>query len=362
MLIFRYLAREILATVVATMVVLLVIFISNEFVHYLNTAAAGQITPTAVFKLMSIQVPLLMGFLLPLSYFLGVLLVVGRLCSDHELIAMYSCGFSRGQLLRIVLTLGLMVALVVAWLMLSIEPKMQLQRARIIINAAQTASLEKILPGRFQQLSNNQTKTFYARQVSEDHKQMLDVLFADSHPSAAHPGEKEWDIVSARSANQITQKDNGQFLVFNNGYRYIGVPGQLDYRKIHFGKYELRIASPADLHLNQRTETLPTMVLWRGQNSNLDMASELQWRFALPLSVIILALLAFPLSEVNPRSGKFARIIPAILIYIVYANLMLMARSWIVKGTITPQIGIWWVHAVFLVLALIMLFAQAIKR
>lgn len=362
MLIFRYLSREILATVVATMVVLLVIFISNEFVHYLNTAAAGQITPTAVFKLMSIQVPLLMGFLLPLSYFLGVLLVMGRLCSDHELVALYSCGFGRSQLLRIVIFLGLIVTLVVAWLMLSIEPKMQLQRARIIMNAAESATLEKILPGRFQQLVNNQTQTFYARQVSDDHKQMLDVLFANSQKSEVYPGRQEWDIVSARSANEIHVKDNGQFLVFNNGYRYIGVPGELDYRKIHFSKYELRVAMPNELAAKRRIETLPTSELWRGQHANLDMAGELQWRFALPISVLILALLAFPLGEVNPRSGKFARFLPAILIYIVYANLMIMARAWLVKGIIPPGFGIWWVHAVFFILALCMLFFQMVKR
>lgn len=361
MLIFRYLSREILATVVATAVILLVIFISNEFVHYLNTAAEGQITPTAVFKLMSIQVPLLMGFLLPLSYFLGVLLVVGRLCADHELIALYSCGFSRAQLLRIVIFLGFAVTIVVAWLMLSIEPKMQLQRARIIANAAESATLEKILPGRFQQLINNQTETFYARQVSDDHKQMLDVLFANSQKSVEHPGQQEWDIVSARSANEVMHKNNGQFLVFNNGYRYIGVPGQLDYRKIHFGKYELRVLMP-DVFPDRRIETLATSVLWAGQHSNLNMAGELQWRLALPISVMILALLAFPLSEVNPRSGKFARFLPAILIYIVYANLMIMARAWLVKGVIPPSFGIWWVHGIFLSLALAMLFFQAIKR
>jgi len=360
-LIFRYLSRETLSTVVATMMILLVIFISNQFVHYLNDAAQGKITAKAVFELMSIQVPLLMGFLLPLSLYLGVLLSVGRWCTDHELIALYSCGYSRGQLLRAVVFIGLMVMVVVSCLMLWVEPKMQWQRARIIAQAVNSATLEKIQPGRFQPLSKNNERTFYAKSVSDDHKDMLNVFLANSKLSHKHPGRHEWNVITARTASETKVPGNGRFLVFNQGYRYIGVPGELDYQKVHFNQYKLRVV-PSDEDFGLRTETLPTTKLFAMRKKNKDAAAELQWRLALPISVIVLALLAMPLSEINPRSGKFARLFPAILIYIVYANLMIMSRAWIQKGVINEALGMWWVHALFLLLALVLIIWRFNRR
>ena len=80
----------------------------------------------------------------------------------------------------------------------------------------------------------------------------------------------------------------------------------------------------------------------------------LQWRLAMPISVILFTLLAFPLSEVKPRSGKFARLFPAILIYIAYADLMFLGRAWIHRGAINPVLGLWWIHGAALLLALLL--------
>lgn len=361
MLIFRYLSRETLSAVLATMVVLLVIFISNQFVHYLNDAAQGKITAQAVFELMSIQVPLLMGFLLPLSLYLGVLLTVGRWCIDHELVALYSCGFSRAQLLRAVVIIGFIVMVVVSWLMLWVEPKMQWQRARIITEAVNSATLQKIQPGRFQPLSKNNKQVFYASQMSDDNKNMLAVFLANAQPSHKQAGRMEWNIITADTANEMNVKHNGRFLVFNKGYRYIGVPGMLDYQIVQFAQYQLRVTPSSD-DFSSRIETLPTMKLVALYKNNKEAAAELQWRLALPISVMVLALLAMPLSEVNPRSGKFARLFPAVLIYIVYANMMIMGRAWILKGVLPSGLGLWWVHGLFLSLALVLIIWRFRKR
>lgn len=358
MLIFRYFTREVLTTLMATLVVLLVIFVSNQFVHYLNDAAEGKITPQSVFELMTIQVPLFIGFLLPLSFYLGILLVVGRLCTDHELIALYSCGFSRAQLRRIVVVIALFVMGVSAWMMLWVEPKMEWQRARIISQAVSSSTLDKIQPGRFQLLGKNTGNTFYASDVNDNHTVMGNVVFAQSQKNTDLTQPVSWDIVSAQTANEIHLPENGQFLVFNKGYRYIGVPGQLDFRVVHFDRYDLRL-STNETDFSTRTETLPTMQLYAKRNQDPGNAAELHWRIGLPISALILALIALALSEVNPRSGKFARLFPAIVIYIVYSNLLIMGRAWIQKGVVSQAMGLWWVHGIFFVLALILLMATA---
>ena len=92
--------------------------------------------------------------------------------------------------------------------------------------------------------------------------------------------------------------------------------------------------------------------LWSQKNKNTTFAAEFQWRLAMPISVFILSLLAIPLSEVKPRQGKYARLIPAIFIYIIYANLIFVARVLIQKGSLPAFIGIWWVHGLLLLVAL----------
>ena len=74
----------------------------------------------------------------------------------------------------------------------------------------------------------------------------------------------------------------------------------------------------------------------------------------MPISVILFTLLAFPLSEVKPRSGKFARLFPAILIYIGYADLMFLGRAWIQRGALDPALGLWWIHGLALVLGIVL--------
>ncbi len=361
MVIFRYLSREVIAAMLATVIVLLIIFISNQFVHYLNDAAQGKITTQSVFELMSIQVPLLLGFLLPLSWYLAILLTIGRWCADHELIALFSCGYSRAHLLRTIVLVSVVMTLVVGWLMLYVESRMQVQRAEILKRAVSSASLNKISAGRFQTLGSGSGKVFYTEHVSDNHAKMRNVLFVESQPSQTYANQLQWDIVSADTAYEAPYNNDGNFLIFENGNRYIGVPGELDYKKIHFKRYGLRL-NVANLTIGLDVPLMTTTELLALQYKNNFAAAELQWRIAMPISLLILTLLAIPLSEVNPRSGKFGRFLPAILLYIVYANLMLMTRAWIQKGIIAPWLGMWWVHGLFLLLAIILIIWRFKKR
>lgn len=104
-----------------------------------------------------------------------------------------------------------------------------------------------------------------------------------------------------------------------------------------------------------------TKKLWP-QRNNRKAAAELHWRMAMPVSVLVLALLAFPLSRVNPRRGKFTQLLPAILIYIIYGNLLFLGKAWIFKGTINFNLGLWWVHGMMLLIALSLQYYRRVKN
>lgn len=347
MIIFRYLSKEVYTALMATTLILLIIFISNQFVHYLNDAAGGKITVQAVMEVMSLQVPLLLGYLLPLGLFLGLLLTFGRMVVDYEMVVLSACGISRFQIVKMVLLLSSVVMVVVAWLMLWAEPKVQLYRAKIITESVKSASLEKVMPGVFQPLDT--VKVFYAKSV-DDNKVMHDVFFSQPVNSDAPLKAETWDIVSAESAREIHLR-GGDFIMFENGHRYIGTPGYNNLKQIHFDQYGIRLGNADLSSIKGRVETLPTSELWHQSDKNLGAAAELQWRLAMPISVIGFALLAIPLSEVNPRKGKFGQILPAVLIYIIYANMMFMGRAWIIKEVVSPQLGLWWIHGAMFLLA-----------
>jgi lipopolysaccharide export system permease protein len=86
--------------------------------------------------------------------------------------------------------------------------------------------------------------------------------------------------------------------------------------------------------------------------------AEFQWRVGIPLSTVILAFLAVPLSRSQPRSGRYGRIAIGLLVFIIYLNMMSAAKAWIEQATISPALGIWWVHGVMLLFALSLLGVQ----
>lgn len=177
MIVFRYLTREVYAPMLATTAVLLLILICNQFIHYLGDTASGGLTVRALMLIMSLQIPLLLGFMLPLGLFLGILLAYGRLYVDNEMTVLSACGLSRAKLLGITLGFSCIVMVVVGILMLWVEPKMAWYRDHAMDQAAAASPLEKIFPGRFETLMGGRM-VLYTESLSRDKKRMENVFVA----------------------------------------------------------------------------------------------------------------------------------------------------------------------------------------
>lgn len=350
MIVFRNLCRELYVNLLAITLVLLIIFITNQFVHYLKVAALGQITMLAVMKLMSLQIPLLLGYLLPLGLYLSILLVLGRWYTENEMTVLSACGVSWAKIFSMVFIFAFGVAIVVGWLLLWVEPKVQGYRTQVLNEAITRASVDKLIPSQFTPLRG--AGVFYAQDVSRQAEKMYNVFWARQEKSKKPVSIPSWDITVARTAREQTLPNaSGHFVVFSDGYRYIGAPGNAQMRVVQFKNYGIRLATTGGAK-SDWPFNVPTMELWRLSKHNLQAAAILQWRFALPISVILFTLLAVPLSRVRPRQGKFAQFVPAILIYIGYADLMFLGRAWIQKGEISPGLGLWWIHGLVLLIAL----------
>jgi lipopolysaccharide export system permease protein len=150
-------------------------------------------------------------------------------------------------------------------------------------------------------------------------------------------------------------RDSGtgdRFLVMEDGYRYQGFPGDEVFRILKFARHGVRLETVEALDPGLKHAAIPSAQLW-GSDKPRDIA-EMQWRLSLPVAALSLVLLAVPLSRTTPRQGRFGKLFTAILVFIVYYNLMGTAQAWVEKGTLAPLPGMWWVHALPLGLTLLL--------
>jgi lipopolysaccharide export system permease protein len=350
MILNRYLTREVLNSLMAVITVLLLAFISQQVVRYLNYVAIGKIPTNVLLQLVSFEIPYLLALLLPLALYLGIFLAYGRLYADNEMAIMHMSGYVLTRVLRLTAMIASVVMVIVLILMLWVNPFISAKRQQVMTSDEATLHLiQTLMPGRFQ-VSPDGKHVMYVEKMSRDHERAQNVFIAQEKNNENNPDQNLWMLVVAEEGFQAKDTaSSDQFFVTTDGYRYEGTPGQNDYKITQFKKYAVRIL-PNETHAaHQQNETLSTLQLWQ-EYAFPKRAAEFQWRFSIALSALLLALLAVPLSAVRPRQSRYVMLLPAILIYIFYINLLFVARRWVEQGVVPVSIGMWWVHGLMLLL------------
>ncbi|MCL5272354.1 MAG: LPS export ABC transporter permease LptF [Gammaproteobacteria bacterium] len=357
MIIFRYLAKEVFLTLIALTAILMLIFLSNQFVQYLNRAASGSIPGVIIMKLMMLEMPNLMGLLLPLGFYIALLLAYGRLYAESEMTVMVACGYGPKQLLKHSFIMATVVAVLVAAVMIWASPLIATERAKLLRTTGIKTLIQTIMPGRFHAINGGQ-QVFYVQSMSRDHTKAEQVFLAKN---TVHDNKVQWDVLWADKAFAETDPESGEeYIVLQNGKEYQGTPGHADYQVAEFVDYKTRLPHPI-VRINEDIRTAKTWSLFPLNNPDLQKAAELQWRLSIPLMVLTLTFVAVPLSRVSPRSGKYAKLLPAIIIYILYANFMFVARDAITTGTIPLWIGMGWIHLLVVLLGLFLIWRNQVK-
>lgn len=357
MILSRYLTKEVLNSLLAVTLILLLILLSNQLVRYLGYAAAGKLAPNLLLRILGFEIPYLLALLLPLGLYLGIILAYGRLYTDNEMSVMQACGMSDKRLLSITSVVTGSVTLLLIVLTLWINPWIATVKRKALTEGMSTENvLANLMPGRFQVTSDGK-RVVYVENISREDKTADKLFFADQSKTS-----QQWAIISAEKGYQAIDKNNNQhFLVAESGYRYEGVPGQDDYKIIQFKKYAVKIPdiSLGALH-HHETESIPTSTLIKHYTDTYN-AAELQWRLSIPISAFLLALLAIPLSYVKPRQGRYSTLLPAILLYVLYINLLFVTRNWVEQKSLSVWIGLWGVHFLFFGIVLSVLGLQSTK-
>lgn len=349
MLLDRYIAKEILQTLAGVMVVLLLVFMGRFFALYLAEATAGEISGDIVLEMLLLKTITSLGLLLPFGLYVSILLAFGRLYKDSEMTALAAGGVGLSRIMRTVFMLAGPWAVAVAFLSLWTGPWAHETSLQIKEEARAGSPFAVVAPGQFANFSEGQ-KVFYVEALSDDRKRLRKVFVQVRQAD-------ELTLYSAASGYQYRDKATGdQFLVLVDGYRYEGKPGEKDFTIVQFAKNAVRLEEQAVVTLRRKRWALPSSVLW-DSTDNREKA-ELQWRLSLPVVTLVLAGLGVLLSRTSPRQGRFAKLFVAILVFVIYYNLLGLAQAWLEKGVVPAPLGLWWVHGVMVFIGAVFVLRQ----
>lgn len=337
----RYLLREVTTTFIAVTGVLLVILLSNQLARVLGQAVQSGFSGSVVLDLIGLTTVQQLTVLLPIGLFLGIILALGRLYHESEMTAMAACGVGTLSIYRPILLLSVFVVAVLAVLAYQVVPAAGNLAQEIRVEATRAAQFGALEPGRFRTFAGGDV-VFYAERVQPSGR--LEGVFVQRRV------DDRVEVAVAERAEQRGAGQSDQLFVLFNGRRYEGVPGSPEWRVLDFKEHGIPVTLPEVKAKGERLSTKPTRALIGSKDSG--DRSELAWRTAMPLMALVLMVLAVPLSKLQPRQGRFARVGFAILAYFAYSNLLAAVRVWIEKGNRGGALGMWWVHLLPVLLAL----------
>lgn len=334
---------------------------SGRFTNYLKDAAQGGIDPSILLWIMWYRLPDFLYLILPLGLFLGILLAYGRMYLDSEMVILTSAGMSIRKVFAYTLIPTSIIFVIVAWLCFSLGPAGINKFRELIEKQDSITEFNTLIPGHFQTYDKMTGSTItnrvtYTESISND-KQHLKNIFISQIDVNHTTGKTTSNLLLAKTGKIAVQPDNSRYLILDNGYRYDGLAGQADYRVTHYKTYGILLPQP-EINIELKSNALTTEQLINSDKF-VDKV-ELYWRFSMLLLVPIIAMLAVPLAKVNPRQGRFFKLIPAIFLYMLYLGLLIASRGQMDKEKL-PIFVFWIIHFIFFSLGLTLLYWDVIK-
>ncbi len=346
----RSIVSELTSTASAVFTVLFSILFSVGLVRILGQAAGGRVDNQAVFELVALTALVWLPIILTLTLFVSVLMTLTRAYRDSEMVVWFTSGRSLTAWIGPVLRFAWPIVVSIALLALFVTPWSNSQIEEMRERFAKRDDVSRLAPGRFIE-SGGADRVFFVESVD-----ILDGQVHNVFVSMRNQG-REGLIVAAKGVIEVA-KNGDRFLVLEQGRRYEGTPGKLEYRTMEFDRYAIRLESRADQQMGeQRAKSLGLLQLLSDPNQ-LNLG-EIMWRIGLPVVALLVSLLAIPLAYVNPRVGRSFNLIVAVLLFAFYLNVLNTVQAYVQQGRLNFNVGVWVVHALFLSLVVV-LFARRV--
>ena len=339
LIIRRYLVKQVVSTSLVVVTLLTVIMMGGQLIKRFGQAAMGRVDPSILLSIIGYRLPEFLTLILPLGFFIGLMLVLGRLYVDHEMAVLNGSGISRIQLGRLLIPLTVVYLAVQSVLMLWMSPWGLRQYEQIISVQAVRTGFDLVRPREF---ISSGAYTIYAGSLSEDRKNLKDIFF---YQRAEKEGKPDVMILAKEATRIEIANETASVVDLIQGRRYEIYPGSAKYSQAEFQSYRLRLENDKEAKFeSDEVEALPLAKLLANAQDPV-IQSELGWRIFAPFSIVLALMLAIALCEVNPRQGRYLKLFPALLIFASLIVAMMAIKTRISKD----EAGIWAYPAVLVV-------------
>jgi lipopolysaccharide export system permease protein len=345
----KYVLREWFWTFLATVIVLLIVMLGVSLGELLGDVADGNVPPGLLGVLTLLKMPDLLGTILPLSVFIAVIWGLGRIYRDQEMAVMRASGFNWTMLLRPLFSLLLPVAALLLALGLVLSPLAASATQQKLQEAFRNAAEWGLQTGKFHVLRDGDL-VLYVESVAKDGRTLRHVFIQQ------RDGEREQVWAAEKGYYWLDRESGSRYLTLENGQITEGGDAALDFGIMHFARNDLKLPEPENRIKSAALEARSSAEIFRADSP--ESSAEMQWRVSPAIAAVVLGLLAIPLAHSAPREGRGGRALLGILAYTVYANVLYMCRNWVAKGEIGAFPGLWWVHLLVLIVALLWLQRQ----
>ena len=320
--------------------ILFTIAVTVKPIKILGLAAGGKVASGDVVTLIGFAALNLLPIILILTGFISVLMVVTRSYQDSEMVVWFASGLSLRQWISPIVRFGAPLFVLTAVMSFLVTPWANLKSTEYTERFEQRSDIARVSPGKFQE-SSSKERVFFVEGVAGDLSKVRNI-FVNTFQN------KRDSVVIAKEGEIVVDAKGDKFLIMKQGRRYDGSPNQPDFQMMQFERYGVLVESQSSsVIMDKKAESLTMMELW-SDPSPVNMG-EFLWRISLPIMLMLLMLLAVPLGYVNPRAGRSANFLLALLLCVFYYNMVLVSQAWVKQGKMPLMMAWWPVHAVTLV-------------
>lgn len=342
LIIRRYLVKQVVSTSSVVVILLTVIMMGGQLIKRFGQAAMGRVDPSILLSIIGFRLPEFLMLIFPLGFFIGLMLVFGRLYVDHEMAVLNGSGISKIQVARLLIPLTIVYLCIQSFLMVWMAPAGLRQYEQLMSTQAVRTGFDLVRPREF---ISSGAYTIYAGSLSEDRKNLKDIFF---YQRAEKEGKPDVMILAKEATRVEIANETASVVDLVMGRRYEIYPGTPKYSQTEFKTYRLRLENNKEAKFESgEVEALSFGKLLENTDDPV-IQSELGWRLFVPFSMIVALMLATALCEVSPRQGRYLKLFPALLIFASLIVALMAIRTRVSKA----EVGLWAYPAILLFYAI----------
>ena len=340
MILRRYMTQQVAANTAIVLLFLMALMLGGRLIRYFGIAAEGRLDVGLLFAIIGYNIPTFLELILPLSFFIALMLVLGRMYVDQEMSVLFASGISRGRLTR--LMIPLITGLFVFQMGISLLAKpWGLSNSEQIWQTQSLGSLlDLVRPKTFISSGNYH---LYVDEFDKEKRELKNLYVVQQQTDKSGKIAKNDVIITAKRAYQVPSKDTDSSMQLDlfQGRRYELGTNQANYNQASFEKYRITLEKPASEKITETNVETQTTAKLLANTQKPEVKAELGYRFTMPWLIIIAAMLATPLAQVRPRQGRWLRLLPSVLIFASCAISIISLRTAIGKERISEYAYIW---------------------